>query len=165
MAIYRTTRNIEASIIDFIKDTITESAYNWTNVNIEKSFSKIYTLSLPSICVKAERTDRDPAEIGNNKKIRSVQIIIDIFATDDGMRLDLKDCLAEILQDGCVFYEYTTHKVGRETVVNTKTANGRIRITNIDDNSVDFDVDRDKLDIHDRFRHRLTLTIELGRIE
>ena len=162
MAVYRTTRNIEASLIDFLKDSLEST---WTNVNVEKSFAKIYSLSLPSICVKAERTDYDPAEIGNNKKVRSVQVIVDIFATDDGMRLDLKDFLVEILQDGCDYYEYTTKKTGRVTNVESATTNGRIRIMNIDDNAVDFDVDRDKLDVHDRFRHRLTLTISLGRIE
>jgi len=162
MATYRTTRNIEASLIDFIKD-ILEST--WTNVNVEKSFAKVYTLELPSICVKAERTVYDPAEVGDNKKIRSTMIIIDIFATDDGMRLDLKDYLVSILRDGCIYYEYKTKKVNRTTVVDTKTANGRLRVLEIEDIPVDFSADRDNLDVHDRNRHRLTLTVELGRIE
>lgn len=162
MAEYRATRNIEASIIDFIIDSLEST---WTNVNVEKSFAKVYTLSLPSVCVKAEKTIYDSAEIGDNKKIRSTQVIIDLFCTDDGQRLDLKDYLCEVLHNGCVYYEYTTSKSGRTTSVSAKVANGRIRVMNIDDTPVDFDVDKDRLDVHDRFRHRLTLTIELGRIE
>jgi len=162
MATYRATRNIEASIIDHL---IASLESTWTDVHIEKSFAKIYKIELPSICVKAEKTNYDPAELGDNKQIRATQVIIDIFATDDGLRLDLKDTIIEVLQDGCIYYEYVTAKSNRTTVVASKTANGRIRVMNVEDAPIDFDIERDKLDVHDRFRHRLTLTIELGRIE
>jgi hypothetical protein len=162
MATYRTTRNIEASIIEHLQDSLEST---WTDVHVEKSFAKIYKMELPSICVKAEKTNYDPAEVGSNKKIRSTQVIIDIFATDDGLRLDLKDTLIEVLQDGCIYNKYVTSKQDRTTNISSTTADGRIRVMNIEDTPVNFDTDREKLDIHDRFRHRLILTIELGRIE
>lgn len=162
MAVYRTTRNIEASIIEHLKDSL-ESA--WTNVNIEKSFAKIYTLSLPSVCVRIGRTDFDPAEIGDNKTIRTAQLLIDVFGDSAGLTLDLKEHIIEVLKDGCIYYEYTTKKEGRTTVIDTETANGKIRISEISDNAVNLDNDRDKLDIHDRFRWLITCNISLGRIE
>jgi glutamate mutase epsilon subunit len=162
MAQYRQTRNIEASVIDFLRD---ELELAWENVNIEKSFSKIYTLTLPSVCVRVGITSYDPAEIGNNKTIRTAQVLIDIFATDDGMRLDLKDFIIDTIKDGCVYYEFKTAKSGRTSIVEEKEANGRIRVLSIADTPIDFDIDKDKLDPHDRFRHLLTLNISLGRIE
>ena len=46
-----------------------------------------------------------------------------------------------------------------------KTQNGRIRVVDIDDTPLDFNTEKDKLDVHDRYRHLLTLSISLGRVE
>jgi hypothetical protein len=162
MATYRTTRNIEASIIEFIRE-ILEST--WTNVNVEKSFAKIYEISLPSVCVSSENTVYNKIQIGDNSFERNVSIIVDLFCENDGQRLDLKDTLIEGLKDGCPYYDYTTTKVGRTTNVTSNPQNGRIRILKVIDTPVNIDIEKDKLDVHDRFRHRLSLTISLGRIE
>ena len=162
MATYRTTRNIEASVIDFLK-SILEST--WTDVNVEKSFAKIYEIALPSICVSSENTVYNKIQVGDNSFERNVNIIIDLFCTNDGQRLDLKDTLIDGLKNGLPYYDYTTTKSGRTTAVTSKPQNGRIRILTLTDNPVNIDVDKDNLDVHDRFRHRLSLTISLGRIE
>jgi len=162
MATYRTTRNIEASIIDFIRD-ILEST--WTDVNVEKSFARIYEIALPSICVSSENTVYNKIQIGDNSFERNVSIIVDLFCENDGQRLDLKDTLIEGLKDGCPYYDYVTKKSGRTTTVDTNPQNGRIRIIKITDNPINIDTEKDNLDVHDRFRHRLSLTVSLGRIE
>lgn len=165
MAIYKTTRNCEATLVDFLTDSLAESPYSWENITITKSFAQVYELTLPVICLSAENTSYEKIQIGDNSFERTVTVIIDFFAENDGMKLDLKDSIIAILKDGCPYYEYKTKKEGRTTVVDTKTQNGRIRIINIDDTPVNFAVEKDKLDIRDRYRHRLTLTISLGRIE
>jgi hypothetical protein len=162
MATYRTTRNIEASVIEFLRE-ILEST--WTDVKVEKSFAKIYEISLPSICVSSENTVYNKIQIGDNSFERNVNVIIDLFCENDGQRLDLKDTLIEGLKDGCPYYDYTTTKAGRTTTVTSNPQNGRIRILKVTDTPVNIDVDKDNLDVHDRFRHRLSLTISLGRIE
>jgi len=162
MAIYRISRNLEASIIDFLKDGL-ESF--WQNINIEKSFAKVYELSLPTICVKAEDTLYDKIQIGDNSFEREVTVIIDLFCNSDGQRLDLKDKLIKILKEGCQYYEYETKKQGRTTIIENKTQNGRIRILKIIDTPVNFDTEKDKLDEHDKFRHRLTINITTGKVE
>jgi len=162
---YRISRNLEANFIDFLKTILEDSPYSWTNLNIIKGFSKVYELELPTICVRAENTIYNKVEIGSNSFTRTVQVFIDIFATDDGMKLDLKDCIIEILKDGLIYNEYTITKSGR-TATASSTPNGRIRIQKIDDKAIDFNVDdKSKLDVHDRFRHLLTLTVSIGRVE
>ena len=158
MGQYRISRNLEASIIDYLA---TEVSGKWANVHVEKSFARIYDIELPSICVRVGTTAHDKAEIGGNTTIRTPQILIDIFATSDGQRLDIKDFVVEKIKAGMPYYDYTI----TNGEVTDKTENGRIRILDIDDTPIDFDVDKDELEVHDRFRHLLTLSISLGRVE
>lgn len=161
---YRISRNIEASIIDFLHTSLEETPYLWTNINVIKGFSQVYTLTLPTICVRAENTDYDKVEIGSNSFERTVQVFIDIFADSDGLRLDLKDAIVDILKDGLVYNEYTITKSGRTSSASS-TPNGRIRIQKINDTALNFGTEKEKLDVKDRYRHLLTLTVTIGRIE
>ena len=158
MGNYRASRAIEASIIDFLK---TELSTQWSNIAVEKSFSRIYDIALPSICIRVGDTDFTKAEIGGDSTIRTVQVLIDIFGSSDGNRLDIKDFIVEKIKRGMIYYDY----VISGGTIESKTANGRIRVIDIDDSGLEFDTDRDKLDPHDRYRHLITLSISLGRVE
>lgn len=155
---YRQSRNIEASIIDFLTTELVTD--NWT-VNVEKTFAKIYDIECPSICVRVGDTIHDRVEIGTTSTIRTVNVLLDIFATSDGQRLDLKDYLIDELKGGLVYYEY----VVSNGTVQSKTANGRIRVLELDDTPIDFDVNKSDLDIHDRYRHLISLSVSLGQVE
>ena len=160
MSLYRISRNLEASIIDFI--TAQTLASGWV-VNVEKSYARVYELdaSTATICVRLGDTVHDKAEIGTNSTVRTPQIFIDLFCTNDGQRLDLKDFLISELKSGLTYYEYTI--IGG--AVDTKTQNGRIRVLNIADTLVNSEIERSNLDIHDRYRHLITLDISLGKTE
>lgn len=155
---YRQSRNIEASIIEYLTTQLATDS--WV-VTVEKTFSKIYKINLPSICVRVGDTLHDRIEIGSTSTKRTATVLIDLFCQDDGQRLDLKDYLQSILKSGLVYYEYII--VNR--VVDSKTANGRISVLEIIDTPINSDVDRDDLDIHDRFRHLLSLQINLSTVE
>jgi hypothetical protein len=165
MAIYRVSRNIEASIIQYIEQELASGG--WTNIAVEKTFSRIYDIPIDTfqkqgaVCVRLEDTDHQQAEIGETSTRRFPFALIDIFAASDGQRLDLKDFLIEVLKKGLPFFEY---EVNGSTIVN-KTQNGRIRVSNIDDTLVNLGIDRSLLTVHDRYRHLLTLELSLGRVE
>ena len=162
---YRISRNLEASFIDFLKNTLTESPYSWSGLNVIKGFAHAYELATPTIAVRAENTVYDKVEIGSNSFTRTVQVFIDIFASDDGQRLDLKDSIIECLKSGLVYNEYTITKSGR-TATSSATPNGRIRIQSVDDTAINFNIDdKSKLDVHDRYRHLLTCQVSIGRVE
>jgi len=169
MATYRTSRSIEASLIQYLEAELVSGG--WSNISVEKSFNRVYDLAVGGaskkavICVRLAETDIARGEIGSDSMIKNVMVLIDIFASSDGQRLDLKDFLVSKLIIGCVFYNYTTVQSGRSTSVNTKTADGRLRILNIDDTPVNFEVGKSELDVHDRYRHRLNLSISRGKLE
>jgi len=158
MSQYRTSRNLEASIIQYIEDQLIG---DWTNIRTEKTFARAYDGDLPCICVRCGVTDHTRAEIGETSTYRTATILLDIFAENDGQRLDLKDWLIRKLRNGLPYYEYTIIN-GK---IQDKTQKGRINVLNILDDPIDFDADKNKLDVTDRYRHLITLLVSLGRIE
>ncbi len=155
---YRISRNFEASIIQFIK---TQLSGSWTGVSVEKTFAKVYDIDLPVICVRCGNTAHRHAQIGDDSTVRTATILIDIFGTSSGLSLDLKDFLIEKLKGGLVYYEYTI--VSGQ--IDTKTANGRIRVLTMEDVPVDFEIEKSKLEPHDRHRWLITLDVSLGQVE
>lgn len=158
MGLYRISRNIEASFIDFLKPLLQT---DWGFNRVEKTFARIYTIEVPSVCIRVGDTIHSKVEIGEDATIRDVHVLIDIFATDDGLKLDMKDYIIEKIKNGLDYYEY--EKENGE--IKTKTQNGRIRVLTIEEILVNFGTDKNDLDVHDRFRHLIDLTISLGRIE
>jgi len=155
---YRISRNIEASIIDFLREKF---SVDWSSIKCEKTFAKIYSLELPSVCVRVGTSDHSKVQIGSNATVRDIQVLIDIFATSDGIRLDLKDYIIEKIKNGMIYYETEIN----EGQINNQFVNGRIRVTNIEETPINFGENKDLLDIHDRYRHLLTFTVSLGRVE
>jgi hypothetical protein len=158
MGTYRISRNLEASIIEFIRDELTGS---WSDVNVEKTFSRVYEIDLPVILVRCGTATHEKAEIGENSTRRTSSILIDIFADHDGQRLDLKDWLISVVKDGFPYYEYEI--VNGQ--IDSKTQTGKIRVQEITDNPIDFDTPKDNLEPHDRYRHLITLEVTLGQVE
>jgi len=155
---YRITRNIEASIIEYLTALLVAQ---WTDISVEKSYTRIYDISLPSVCIRVGTTTHEKAEIGADSTTRTPQVLIDIFATDDGMKLDIKDFIIEKIKGGCDYYEYEV----TNGAFSNQTLNGRIRVIDIDDTPLNLNIDKERLDDHDRYRHLLTLSISLGRVE
>jgi len=158
MGHYRYSRNIEASFIDFLKPLLQT---DWGFNRVEKTFAEIYKIEIPSVCIRVRDAIHSKVQIGDNSTIREVPVLISIFATDDGLKLDLKDYLIEKLKKGLKYYDYEIEN----GVVKNKTENGRIRILSIGETPIDYDTNKEALDPHDRFRYLLTLTISLGRVE
>lgn len=159
MATYRVSRNIEASFIDFITDSV---AIDWVGVNVCKTFSRVYKLELPVVCIRLSDTIHTSAELGSNATVRTPLILIDIFGTSAGNALDLKDYLVKKLKSGIKYFEYTI-ALGKVT---SKVQRGRIRVLRISDTPVNFDIDdKAALDFRDRYRHLLSINASIGRME
>jgi len=159
---YRVSRNIEASIIDFITSELTST---WNNVSVVKTFQQIKTQSLPAICVRVGDTQFTKVQIGDNSLIRTSQVFIDIFATSDGLRLDLIDFLVDIIKEGVVYYEFEITKANRTSSVTGQDPSGRISVKKIDVTDIDLNIDKSQLDPRDRYRSLITLEIQTGKVE
>lgn len=159
MATYRMSRNIEASIVQFIESSLI--ADGWNNIRVEKSFSKVYDENPPVICARVSDTDHARTGIGENTTSRKPLVLVDIFATSDGQRLDLKDYLISILKNGIPYYEYTTSGA----TITSKIENGRIGVITIDDSEVNLGTDKASLATIDRYRHLLSINMTSNKLE
>ena len=159
MAIYRISRNIEASLVDYIKAELNSAS--WTNIRVEKSFAQVYETEDACICIRLSDTIHNKVEVGSNLTVRQPLILIDIFAKTDGQRLDLKDFLVSILKNGCPYYEY----IIVNGTVQSKTQTSRINVISITDTIVDLGINKDELAVQDRYRHLISLSISLGKVE
>jgi len=158
---YRISRNIEASIIQYLQTQLVSDG--WNDVSVEKTFSRVYSseISVPIICVRISDTIHEHIEIGSNSTRRTPLVLLDIFASSDGNRLDLKDYLISKLKHGCSYYEYTI--VNGQ--IDSKVLNGKIKTIGISDTIVDLAIEKSNLDPKDRYRHLISLNITLDKVE
>ena len=105
---------------------------------------------------RIENTSNLPAEIGDTATRIQPLIFIDVFARQRWTKTDLKDFLVSILKAGLPYTEYVVNG----NTVTSRTPNGRIRITKIDDKPVLFTKDKSALAVYEQeYRHLLTLTV------
>jgi len=161
---YRSSRNLEASTIDFINDKL---KLRWSNVTCIKGFQRAYSNELPVITVRLNTSSFNKVELGDNNLLRKAQILIDIFANSDGQRLDLKDFIIAELKDGYTYYEYYIEANGTtgNGQVKRKVKDGKVNVLSFTDAPIDFNTEKNNLDKHDRYRHLLTLEVSTSKVE
>lgn len=159
MPVYRTTRNIEASLIDFLRDKLDE--YNWSGVSVIKGFKRVEKTPLPVIAIIADDTYYNRTGIGENATFREVSVRIHLFASSDGQRLDLKDFIIDVLKISAPYYEYIIENgqvVSKNYICQmfTRSITDRklYNIENISD-----------LDVYDRYRHFINIVFSLPMVE
>ena len=153
MAEYKLSRNVEKSIIDYL--TAELATDGWTGIFVEKVFAQIYSEtnpSFPAILVAVSNRPEKRREVGSSSLSGFVNLEIRVFATGDGLRLDLSDFLLEKIMPGIPYYAYTI----TSGVVSEKTLAGRIVILEITANRKEL-VNLTGLAIEDKFRHLLSL--------
>jgi hypothetical protein len=145
---YRISRNIEASLIDWLTEKLEDGG--WTGIRVEKSFAQVYNGTLPCICINALEIRPEKLEIGNKRNLKYFTVNIRIFATSDGNRLDLSDFILDLLEDDVNYYSYTI----TNGEVAAKDLTGRIVLTKWFRNSKEL-VNTENLEKEDKFRHIL----------
>ena len=153
MPSFRTARNIELSTVAYIQTQINAS---WTGVTTVKSFTNAYKTSLPVVCVRLFDEESFRKEIGSTTFRHQYSIIIDIFATSDGQRIDLADFILSSLEDVWTYNEYSHNPANPEVL--TTAATSKIRLLRLEtNNKVDFG---EEVDSYDRFRQNIVVRVE-----
>lgn len=163
MATYRQTRNILASFIDAIETKLSDGGF--TGITVQKHYKNIKEVTLPVVVVSVADTVHERIETGSHTMWRRPIIVLDLFCQNGGQQEDLKDFLITNLKTGIVNYSYTTVLEGREYVVDTKTANGRVSVLEITDEVLDMETDKNELNPIDRHRARITLSCAVSKVE
>jgi len=156
---YRPSRGIEASIIDFLEPNLNA---DWTGISVEKSFAKVSGDNLPVVLVRTSDVEHERHELGSSLTKRHPLILIDIYATTDGQKLDLTDYLVSKLKSGIPYYTY----VISNGEVQTKTLTGRITVTlPISVTQVDLDIPKSDLSVVDSYHSLISLSCSITVLE
>ena len=160
MSQYKATRNIEASILDYITPLIASAGF--TGVSIEKTFANVSGDNLPVVLVRSGDTEHERWELGSDLTKRFVIVLVDIYCKSDGLKLDLTDYLVSKLKLGMSYYQYTI----TSGVVTNKTLLGRITVaTPIPVAQVDLNVDKSDLSVVDRYHSLISLSCSITVLE
>lgn len=163
MGVYRQSRNLAATLLDHFT---TEINLAWSNVEVVKSFQDAQSTNLTNpkavVCIRTTNTEYLEVEIGSELRYRQPLIIIDIFASSDDQRIDLKDFIISKLVT-MSYYEYTV----TNGVVSLKTEAGKLIIlpSDIKDTMVNLNVDKASLSTQDKNRHRISVKLKLNKVE
>lgn len=152
---FRTPRNVELSTAEYL-DTNLASA--WPGTTVLQTFAQVYAKSydVPIVCVRLSDVQSSRLEVGSDALDERFLIVIDIFAKDDGQRLDLAAYIKGLLQTGWVNYEHSRVS-GDTTGALSKTVDGRCWVTQfVTDAKIDIG---ESVDTKDRYRHNISIRV------
>jgi hypothetical protein len=152
----RTSRNIENSIHEHLVDELDD----WSGLSIVASQADVAIKNLPVVCVVEGITTYNKVQVGDNKYKRTPLWIIDIYATGDGQRLDLKDAIIEAVMIGIPYNDYDSEG---NILSNSLGLNMPTKI--VTDTPVFHNEDKSQLSKIDRYRHRISFTIQSNKVE
>ena len=152
MAVWRTKRNLENSLLKFLTENVST---DWTGVNVGLSFNYNST-PLPAICLRLNSATHKKMELGATTLFSTSLLIIDLYCKGDGQLLDLSQYLLDLLKGGFAYYEYSPNPADKDNPLKVK--NGYVYCSIVGDVSVDLGVDADEKD-----KHRQRITCELQR--
>lgn len=152
--IYRESRNIERSFIDYITTQLALATPPWTGISVEKVFP--IENQVPCILVQLLSTSSEDLEIGSTEKRKYPLVILRIFADNDGQRLDLADWLFDIIKSGFVYNNYTI--TDNEPAA---TPAGKIHISRFIRNEKELE-NIEGLKKIDRYRHIISVEITVS---
>lgn len=149
---FREPRNVERSVYKYLES---EFDSNWTGINKVLSFKDAYKEDLPVVCVRESDDISTRREVGSNSLVSDYLIIVDIFAKDDGQRMDLAAFIKDKIKEGCVYYIFSNNPVNKQEIL--ETASGRLTFRNfVANRKIDFG---DSPIAHDRFRHIISFNM------
>lgn len=151
-------RNIENSFAEFLQ---TQSSgvtvfYKGTDTSIDIRVGNAVQDSwkLPNISVYMDTKTAIRSFIGNNKRLHTYLMIIDVRAFDDGMRSDLAEWVTDTINEGFDYYEYSPNSGSPDNP--NKILAGKVSLEFISDTPLRTGQDADSFD-----RHRQNISVSL----
>jgi hypothetical protein len=146
------------SIYDYISSQLTADGLSW---NLAYGFKDVYTTTLPVICIRTNTKTFNPVEIGSVQTTKDYSVYLDIFASNEDEKNNIKDWLSDVLQSGCDYFTYIINDSGVAVATSTSY---KIVTLNITEVAINLDTDKSNLDEHDRYRFRLNLNVTTGEV-
>ncbi len=154
---WRLYRNLENSFKDFLdtsiaSDSLVDEKGNAIPVRIGRKNDSNWTIPFFSVYMESETLEN--FEIGSNLKDDRQLMVLDVYASNEGERLDLTKWLVDIINDGLRYYSYTYNPLTPEAP--TAVAGGWVNINFLTNARVNLGQNVAKADAH---RHQVTVSV------
>jgi len=154
---WRLYRSLENSLKDFIDAQITSDslkAEDGSDISVRIGRKEDDNWTLPCISLYNDSETLERFEIGSNKRDDRQLIIIDLYAMNEGERLDLAKFLVDAINDGWRYYSYSYNPSNPESP--TKVAGGWVNVNFVENTRVALGQNVDVFDAH---RHRISINV------
>jgi len=152
---YRNYRNLESSLRDSLQ-VILDANFSSPEipVRIGKTFNAKW--KLPTVAVYWDSTPPvDRLGVGEHRWIENNLMIIEIYAKDEGLKLDLTSLIVQGLREGIDCHTVAKDPSDQSKVI--KTPNGSVHVSIIGNDPVTLGDNTDKRDM---YRQRISITID-----
>ena len=123
-------RNLENSLTEFLETEITGTTVFYKGadlpIDIRVGNAPQNDWKLPNISIYLDTRTAPRGFIGNNKRLKSYLMIIDVRAFDDGMRSDIVELVTTKINEGFDVYDYSPNSGDPENPIKVLTGKGSV---------------------------------------
>lgn len=154
-------RNLETSLVYFLKtetanDTIFyKGAEQSLDIRVGNAPQESWVPPVISVYVDSQTAPR--GFIGNNRRLKTYLMIMDIRALDDGMRADLAEHMSILINEGFSVYTFTPNALTPETP--TKVLYGKASVEFVSDTAIR---NTENANLFEKFRHRISFNVTIA---
>lgn len=154
-------RNLENSLAEFLQSessglTVFYKGAN-ESIDIRVGHAPQQNWGMPNISVYLDTRTAPRGFVGNNKRLKTYLMIIDVRGLDDGMRSDLAEWVTDIINDGFDVYDYSPTAGDPENP--TKTLSGKASVVFVSDTPIR---NTQNSDIFEKFRQNIAVNITIA---
>lgn len=156
-------RNLETSLVEFLQEQAALSGGatvfykgKQKTLDIRVGFAPQQNWNLPNISVYYDSRTSPRSFVGQNKRINTHLMIIDVRALDDGMRNDIADWVGDTINDGFNFYTYSPNSSDPSSP--NKTLTGKVSVDFVSDTPIRPGED---VDLFDKYRHNISINAQI----
>jgi len=158
---WKNRRNLENSFVYFLQNEANDLTVFYkgsaTPIDIRVGNAPQDDWTLPNISIYLDSKTADRAFVGQNRRLESYLMIIEIRALDDGMRADLAEWVTTTINDGFNFYEFDPNPSEQDTPI--KALIGTVSIEFVSDTAIRRTEDAN---LFEKFRQRITCNISIA---
>jgi hypothetical protein len=157
------SRNLENSLKQFLDRRIEEeylTGEQGKSLGVQVGRKEDSNWKLPCIVAYVESQTLNRFEIGSNTRDHHLLMVIDIYATNEGERLDLADWVTYIINDGFPYYKYYYNSDNPDEIL--KSQKGWVNINFVTNTRVMLGQNISEIDAH---RHQMTIDLWMSTME
>lgn len=154
-------RNIESSLANFLTTQASGTTVFYKNANqsidIRVGNAPQDDWSLPNISVYLDSKNAIRGFVGQNNRINTHLMIIEVRASDDGMRADLAEWVTDTINDGFTVYTYSPNVSNPDSPTSVKYGTASVEF--VSDTAIR---SAENSNLFNKFRHRITCNISIA---